>query len=125
MPILRPVSPADGDATAPILARLLDRMAPRESVRVLEAVAAATANRLRRGAPLADVWRECGGRSAPPDPQRLAVCARIARRALHGGLPDPTGGAVRHHPLGSLPAWACGRRPCAHIGDRLFYRDPP
>jgi len=61
--------------------------------------------------------------SAPPpaDPA-LAVCRRIAARALSGALADSTGSATHWHPSDRLPAWAVAREASAEIADLVFYR---
>jgi len=60
---------------------------------------------------------------APPaaDPA-MAVCRRIAARALSGALADPTGGATHWHAADQLPAWAVAREAAAEIGGLVFYR---
>ncbi len=116
-----------------------------ESVRVIEALAAVLANRLRDGIACALHPGLAADRTAPPrrtlasgarralwrpiDPflsadseQRFQVCRRIARRSLGGGLPDPTGGATAFHRLGEHPAWAEGLLPLTELGPFLFYR---
>lgn len=52
----------------------------------------------------------------------LAICSRIAARAIAGSLPDPTGGATHYHAAETLPAWAVGRCADAEIGGMVFYR---
>ena len=47
---------------------------------------------------------------------------RIARRALAGALEDHSRGATRFHRAGDYPDWARGNRPCAQVGEFLFYR---
>lgn len=59
---------------------------------------------------------------AEADPA-LAVCARVARRALAGTLPDATGGAVLWHADERLPRWAMGRVPRLHTGGLCFYAE--
>jgi N-acetylmuramoyl-L-alanine amidase len=56
---------------------------------------------------------------------RLEVCRRIARRAVAGGLVDPTIGATHCHRADTLPGWALGHAPSAEIGGFVFYRLPP
>lgn len=51
----------------------------------------------------------------------LAMCRRVAARAVAGALPDPTGGALLWHAEGRLPAWALGRAPVAEAGGLVFY----
>lgn len=54
----------------------------------------------------------------------LAMCRRIAARALSGALPDATGGAVLWHDDARQPDWALGRMPSAELGGLCFYRLP-
>jgi len=51
----------------------------------------------------------------------LAMCRRVAARAVAGALPDPTGGALLWHAGDALPAWALGRVPVAEAGGLAFY----
>lgn len=117
-----------------------------ESVRVIEALAAVLANRLRDGIACAlhpglaadrvtaprRLLAPGARRHAPSRPiepmlsadseQRFQVCRRIARRSLGGGLPDPTDGATAFHRLGEHPAWAEELLPLTELGPFLFYR---
>ena len=52
----------------------------------------------------------------------LAICRRVAARAVAGVLPDPTGGATHVHDAEALPPWAIGRVPLCEIGGLVFYR---
>ncbi len=52
----------------------------------------------------------------------LAVCRRVALRAIAGVLPDPTGGATHWHRSEDLPGWAIARVPVAEIGGLSFHR---
>ena len=52
----------------------------------------------------------------------LAVCRRVAGRALMGALPDATRGALLWHDALRQPAWALGRIPCLEVGGITFYR---
>ncbi|NKC29420.1 cell wall hydrolase [Falsiroseomonas selenitidurans] len=56
------------------------------------------------------------------DDPALAICRRIAARALAGALPDPTRGATHYHPAEILPRWALGRVPTVELGGVVFYR---
>ena len=109
---------------------LLD-LASADSVRVIEALAAALANDLReRPEDAIEDW------SAPPAPSglcedgrvvrdfecRLGLCRRIARRALRGSLTDPTRGANAFHRIEASPDWARELLPVAVYGPFLFYR---
>jgi hypothetical protein len=61
--------------------------------------------------------------SSPPEADpALAMCRRIAARALAGALPDPTGGATHWHGEGRLPAWALAHDSIAEISGLTFYR---
>jgi hypothetical protein len=102
-----------------------------QSVRVLEALAAALVNRARQ--PRRDL--EFALREPPPTSFRdattasafgdkLPLCRRIARRALHGSLADPTLGATGFHRLDGNPAWAHDLLPVASFGSFLFYQLP-
>lgn len=102
-----------------------------QSVRVLEALAAALVNRARQ--PRRDL--ELALREPPPAGFRdaattsalgskLPLCRRIARRALRGSLADPTLGATGFHRLEGNPAWAHGLLPVASFGSFLFYQLP-
>ena len=129
-----------------ILARTIWGEARGELVRGKEAVAAVVLNRVRRarkrghywwGNDIESVCRRPHQFSAwnPNDPNRdklLAVtpdnrafqsCLRIARRAVHGGLDDPTGGATHYHARSVSPPWARGKAASAEIGRHLFYND--
>ena len=59
-------------------------------------------------------------RATAADPV-FATCLRVARRAVAGLLPDPTGGATHYHAVGLHPDWAAGHGPCAEIGRHVFY----
>lgn len=52
----------------------------------------------------------------------LAVCRRVAARALSGALRDMTGNALHWHDETRQPAWALGRMPSAEFGGLSFYR---
>jgi hypothetical protein len=102
-----------------------------QSVRVLEALAAALVNRARQ--PRLDL--ELALREPPPASFRgaatastlrskLQLCRRIARRALRGSLADPTLGATGFHRLEGNPAWAHDLLPIASFGSFLFYQLP-
>ena len=55
------------------------------------------------------------------DNRNFASCLRIARRAVNGTLPDPTGGATHYHNHFVNPPWARGRAACFELGRHLFY----
>jgi N-acetylmuramoyl-L-alanine amidase len=107
------------------VAGLLQDLAGEGSVRVVEALAAALANRRHLGLPLADGQpglAEAGARFVPHADERLQLCRRIARRALRGSLADATGGATRFHRVDDSPDWARRLMPVAVVGPFLFYR---
>lgn len=64
------------------------------------------------------------GRAVPEGDPALAICRRIAARAVAGSLPDPTEGATHWHDAGELPGWALGQMPVAETGGLVFYRLP-
>lgn len=113
-----------------------------ESVRTLEAVAAALVNaaRVRSGgkadagfcsteADLREAILSARSQQASTrcmtvpeaDDPVLSTCQRIARRAVRGALRDTTGGAVRFHSSAASPDWASGLVPSACVGSFLFY----
>lgn len=111
--------------------KLLD-LAGSESVRVVEALAAALVNDLHErpeevtqdwsaaAAPLPGLCED--GRVIEDFGCRLALCRRVARRALRGSLTDPTRGANAFHRIEASPDWARGLLPVATFGPYLFYR---
>ncbi len=132
------------DQAVDTLARTLWGEARGEPVRGIEAVAAVVVNRVRVaerkgghwwGASVIGVCRKpwqfsCWNEGDPNRPKLLAVtasdpvfatCLRVARRAVTGLLPDPTGGATHYHHVRIHPSWARGHTPCAEIGRHLFY----
>lgn len=52
----------------------------------------------------------------------FVTAQRVARRAVHGVLDDPTGGATHYHAAGITPAWIKNEKPSAVIGRHIFYR---
>ena len=129
------------EATAEILALTLWGEAAERPVRAIEALAALVMNRVRAGLPhwgqgVAGVCRApfqfpCWNRNhprfaalagIPPGDAALAICRRIAARAIAGSLPDPTGGATHFPDAAALPGWALGRPAAAEIGGFCFYR---
>ena len=81
---------------------------------------------------------------SPADPNRakmlavteadaiFASCLEIAKTAIVGQLPDPTGGAINYLDpdttlklYGHLPGWASTMRQTARIGRHAFYIDGP
>jgi spore germination cell wall hydrolase CwlJ-like protein len=131
---------------AEILARTLYAEVGDLPVRAIEALAALVLNRARAAAApggprhwgqgVAGVCRApfqfpCWNprhprhaRLAAPDEESasLAVCRRVALRALAGVLHDPTGGATHWHRAEELPGWAIARVPVAEIGGLVFHR---
>jgi hypothetical protein len=104
-----------------------------QDVRVIEALAAVLARRWRRG-----LQSPRRGLSEPADSPRFgrpesdvdtamrrAICQRIARRALHGSLVDPTRGATAVHRIDVNPAWSRDLLPIGMFGPFLFYRPAP
>jgi spore germination cell wall hydrolase CwlJ-like protein len=129
------------DAAAQTLALTLWGEAAGRPVRAIEALAALVMNRARAELPqwgtgVASVCRApfqfpCWNRNhprharlreVPRDDPALAICRRVAARALAGALPDPTGGATHFHDALALPGWALGRAAVAEIGGLCFYR---
>ncbi|WP_417821355.1 cell wall hydrolase [Terasakiella sp.] len=136
------------DKAVDVLARTLFGEARGEKVRGLEAVACVVINRVEKAIRRGGYWwgNDAEGVCLRPwqfscwnvnDPNReqilkitgenkvFASCLRVARRALFGGVKDPTQGATHYHRIGLLPAWARNRIPCAEIGNHVFYKDIP
>lgn len=117
------------------LANLLLSLAGDESVRVLEALAAALVNRLEEDEAAveaaAEALEELRGPGLSEAPaawagntdEQLALCRRIARRALRKSLFDPTSGATAFHRIETSPPWARSLMPVAVCGSFLFYRE--
>ena len=133
-------------AEATVLAQTLYGEARGETVRGKEAVAAVILNRVDRarqkngywwGNSVTQVcrkpWQFSCWNKADPNREKIeavtlanknfACCLRIARRAINGGLEDPTKGATHYHAKSANPAWARGRPPSAEIGNHLFYNN--
>lgn len=108
---------AGEDDAAWIAYRLRTRFAA-ETVRTLEVLAIAEANRLSRSD-----GRPRGKPAVPPGPDDALhrSCLRIARRALAGTLDNPIEDASRYHRAGVEPAWARGLSPVAEVGGFVFY----
>jgi N-acetylmuramoyl-L-alanine amidase len=109
---------------------LLD-LAGSESVRVIEALAAALVNNLHERPeegsgdwPLAVLPTGLceDDRIIADFGCRLGLCRRVARRALRGSLTDPTRGANAFHRIEASPDWARELLPVAVYGSYLFYR---
>lgn len=68
-------------------------------------------------------WRVGGSAwDIPAESPALAMCRRVAARALAGALPNPAPGATHWHALSVLPGWAVGRVPVAEAGGLALYR---
>ena len=139
----------DDDARAraiDVLARTIWGEARGEPTRGKEAVAAVVLNRVRRARKRGRYWWGNDIESVclkpyqfsawnPSDPNRdkllsvtsdnraFRACLRIARRAVHGELDDPTRGATHYHTRAVNPPWARDRAASAEIGRHLFYND--
>jgi hypothetical protein len=109
---------------------LLD-LAGSESVRVIEALAAALVNDLhQRPGEASGDWTVVAsptglcedGRVVADFGCRLGLCRRVARRALRGSLTDLTRGANAFHRIEASPDWARELLPVAVYGSYLFYR---
>jgi hypothetical protein len=114
------------------LADALFDLAGDQEVRVIEALAAVFARQWRDGC-----GSPCQGVSEAPAARafaheasdadtivRRAICQRVARRALHGSLVDPTRGATAVHRIDDSPTWSRGLLPIGMFGPFLFYRPP-
>ena len=110
------------------LARTLLALAGNQSVRVIEALAAALVNR----AQVSPGSLDCGLAEPPADfagaplangaDAILQLCRRVARRAVRGSLADPTRGATAFHRIEATPPWSRDLLPIATFGSFLFYR---
>jgi spore germination cell wall hydrolase CwlJ-like protein len=132
-------------AAQDVLALTLWAEAGTQPVRTIEALAALVMNRVRLaesgrvthwGRGLSAICRapfqfSCWNRNhirhalmlaVPPGDPALAICRRIAVRAAHGTLMDPTNGATHAHGIDELPPWAIGKAPLMEIGGMVFYR---
>ena len=124
---------------AAVLALTLYAEAGQRPVRAIEALAALVMNRLAAGRHGRDVESVCRApfqfpcwnprhprhaalRGAPPADPALAICRRIAARAVAAALPDPTGGATHYHAEEAIPPWALEEVPLAALGGLVFYR---
>lgn len=131
--------PLEGDRTCTddphreeALTLMLLDLSGTESVRVVEALAAALVNDLRERpeeamhdwsmvpAPATGLCED--GRVIDDIGCRLGLCRRVARRALRGSLTDPTRGANAFHRIEASPDWARELLPVATYGPYLFYR---
>ena len=125
-----------GPAGVEDIAQALMRLAPDQSVRALEALAATLANRCHAGMtdPAMGGWEALAQRTWGlreeqirwrEDEARYHLCHRVARRAACGSLADPTHGATAFHRIDVSPAWARRLLPVAVFGSFLFYRVLP
>jgi cell wall hydrolase len=110
------------------LALTLLIIAADQDVRVLEALAATLIRQARRAQ--RRLVQTLSALSPAPFPgaaaiedftRKLQLCRRIARRALHGSLVDPSPGTTAFHRIGASPTWARDLLPAAIIGSYLFY----
>ena len=136
------------EAEVDTLARTLYGEARGEPVRGKEAVACVIINRMRKaqqhgrywwGNSIGEVclkrWQfSCWNQNDPNRAKILSVtrkdkvfasCLRIARRAMRGGMKDPTEGATHYHHEAVLPPWARGQVPLVQIGAHVFYKNIP
>lgn len=108
------------------LAGILYREARFESVEGKEAIAATVMNQVRlTGSHAVETPRQTACRTWDKPTlatcPTLAICQRIAARAVNGTLKDPTHGATVYHAKSVHPGWAWHRAPLAEIGNYLFY----
>ena len=123
---------------AAVLALTLNAEPGLRPVKALEALAALVMNRVRAdlspwGSGVEGVCRapfqfSCWdlrnariGPNADVEDLRMAICRRIAARAVAGVLPDPTRGATHYHGDHIQPAWAITHVPIIEISGLLFY----
>ena len=133
MQLKRATRPQTSLALVERLADALFDLAGDQDVRVIEALAAVLARRWRRGchSPLRGLSEPAaaprfGSQASDADGvMRRAICQRIARRALHGSLVDPTRGATAVHRIDVNPAWSRDLLPIGMFGPFLFYRPAP
>lgn len=123
--------PNEPSGAADRLADRLMEVAGDQSVRALEALAAALANRSmtapddRPEAPSSGhAFGLCEPRTTFAG-ERYELCRRIARRALRGTLDRLVAGADAFHRIDADPPWACHLLPVAVFGSFLFYRTTP
>jgi hypothetical protein len=129
----RAARPQTSLASVERLADALFDLAGDQDVRVIEALAAVLARRWRRGCHGAlrglsepAAAPRFGSQASDADgAMRRAICQRIARRALHGSLVDPTRGATAVHRIDVNPAWSRDLLPTGMFGPFLFYRPAP
>jgi hypothetical protein len=119
-----------GFASVDRLADDLFELAGDQDVRVIEALAAVLARQRTttcrdepgsRLSGLCDAGRFATEASDSDVVVRRAICKRIARRALHGSLVDPTRGATAVHRVDKSPAWSRNLLPIGMFGPFLFY----
>lgn len=129
-----------------ILARTLWGEARADSVRIKEAIAAVVLNRVTLakqrfgkdwwGTTVVEAclasgqfpcWRltpeyRASLMQVPDTDPDLAICRRIAARAVRGALVDPTYGATHYRRPREHPLWAERRKPKVRIGSFKFYQ---
>lgn len=54
---------------------------------------------------------------------RLAPYQELAKRIINGVQADITDGATHYHTKAIMPLWARNKKPCAVIGEHMFYKD--
>lgn len=126
------VAASNSDPLVEHLAWRLLALAGDQSVRTIEALASVLINQEHDG-PLAPAsplpgcpspGREPVQQEAEPTKpsESLPLCRRVARRAVHRSLLDPTGGANAFHRIDASPSWSRESLPVASFGSFLFYR---
>ncbi len=115
--------------TSDRIAAALSRLAGKENIRVIEALASAIANSLKSEGDFDQPFayervqllrhsRNLYGE----DQTKIAAIRRIARRALCETLCDPTRGSNAFHRVEISPDWSKDILPVAVFGPFLFYR---
>lgn len=125
-----------------ILARTLWGEARGEGRLGMEAVACVILNRVARpgwwGHDIVSVCQKnrqfsCWNMDDPNRNKILAVTDKddafklaqsLAWLAIDGSLADITNGATHYHTRAITPYWARGEKPCAEIGNHIFYKEP-
>ena len=136
------------DRQVDILARTLWGEARGEGTAGMQAVAAVVLNRVKIARKKGGMWWgndvisvcqkpwqfSCWNRADPnyrilsaigPEDPYFRNALLVARAALAGRTPDPTGGATHYHAAGVSPDWARRQKPTAVIGRHVFYRIGP
>lgn len=55
--------------------------------------------------------------------EQLRTYLTLAEQLIKGGCIDVTNGATHYHTKNISPAWAKGKKPCAVIGNHVFYNN--